>query len=84
MVVSEHYIEAIAEKLALNIDDVRTMNLYKEGAYQFLSYLQFQPAEPVPSQVRRRRTTSPSSTGTSRVSLRTAARKATTTGVKST
>ncbi|KAL8290642.1 hypothetical protein RQP46_002900 [Phenoliferia psychrophenolica] len=31
MVVSEHYIEAIAHKLNLDIDDVRTMNLYKEG-----------------------------------------------------
>ncbi|KAK4700783.1 hypothetical protein P7C70_g5458, partial [Phenoliferia sp. Uapishka_3] len=31
MVVAEHYIEAIAEKLKLDIDDVRTMNLYKEG-----------------------------------------------------
>ncbi|KAM0755454.1 putative xanthine dehydrogenase HxA [Meredithblackwellia eburnea MCA 4105] len=31
MIVAEHYLEAIAHKLNLNIDDVRTINLYKEG-----------------------------------------------------
>lgn len=64
MVVSEHYMEAIAEKLKLDIDDVRTMNLYKEGASFLRRHRLCALAHHHNSQGKRRRTTSPSSTGT--------------------